>query len=305
MTPRYWIAAGVAFGACSIALPIVRSLASRGNLYDQPGELKIHRNPIVRLGGVGILVGLVAGVFAVGPRLDSSWLQYFAALGFLWLVSIVDDVRSLPPGVRLMAQAGSALLLWHAGWRFELSGVPFLNLLITMFFVVLMVNSFNMLDGMDGLAAGVGVIIAVGYIPLLAGARQSENALLAAAFSGACLAFLARNFPPAIIHMGDCGSMVLGFVVSSLSLSYASGTRGGIWSLVIPLLFAALPMCDALCAILRRLKSRTSPFAGDRRHFYDLLLKKGWSARKVALVSYALTVALVMIGLLQVRWLPL
>ncbi|HWG58393.1 MAG TPA: MraY family glycosyltransferase [Candidatus Acidoferrales bacterium] len=305
MTDRYWIGALGAFGACTIALPIVQAAAARRKLYDQPGHLKIHDHPIVRLGGVGILLGLVVGVCAGRTGPGDSWSQYFAALGLLWLISFVDDVRGLSPLTRLVAQASSALLLWHAGWRFAVTGVPALDAVLTVLFVVLMVNSFNMLDGMDGLAAGIGLIIALGYIPLLAAAGEQGGVLLAAAFSGACAAFLVRNFPPARIYMGDCGSTVLGFVVASLSLSYASGARAGVWSLVIPVLFAAVPVCDAFCAILRRMKSKTSPFLGDRSHFYDLLLKRGWSARKVALVSYAVTFALVMIGFLQTRWFPL
>lgn len=304
MTERDWIATLAAFGICTIALPIVQVIAERRKVYDQPGYLKIHDQPIVRLGGVGILLGLVAGVFAGGATSSGSWAQYFAALGLLWLISFVDDIRGLSPLVRLGAQTVSALLLWQAGWRLDLLGVPVLDGAITVFFVVLMINSFNMLDGMDGLAAGIGLIIALGYIPLLAGAGQRGGVLLAAAFIGAGGAFLMRNFPPARMYMGDCGSTVLGFVVASLSLSYAGTARAGVWSLVIPLLFAALPMCDAFCAIARRVKRRTSPFLGDRGHFYDLLLKKGWSARKVALVSYAVTFALVMIGFLQIRWFP-
>lgn len=305
MTGPAWIAALTAFVACAIALPVIQALAARRNLYDQPGHLKIHNQPIVRLGGVGIMFGLVAGVYAAGAQTRDCWSQYFAALGLPWLISFVDDVRGLSPGIRLATQAGSALLLWHAGWRFELTGVVWFDALVTVCFVVLMINSFNMLDGMDGLAAGIGLIIAAGYIPLLAGFGQKNSIVLAAAFTGSCLAFLMRNFPPARIYMGDCGSTVLGFVVASLSLSYAEGARAGMWSLLIPLLFAALPMLDAFCAIFRRLRSKTSPFLGDRNHFYDLLLKKGWSARKVALVSYAVTLALVTIGFLQTRWFPL
>lgn len=155
------------------------------------------------------------------------------------------------------------------------------------------VIAHNFLDGADGIVAGITAIIAIGYIFLPDGAHSNVGALVAWSLLGVSCGFLAFNFPPAKIFMGDSGSTALGFGVAYLGLDFyrASGTAAS--SLPFPILIAALPLIDAALAVLRRVQNRVSPFYGDRRHFYDLLLARGWSARTVALICYALTSALV------------
>jgi UDP-GlcNAc:undecaprenyl-phosphate/decaprenyl-phosphate GlcNAc-1-phosphate transferase len=299
MIPRYGLAGVTAFLVAALVLPIVHAVAVKCKLYDQPGELKIHERPIVRLGGIAIACGLIAGILFSGSRHD-NWAMFLVALSLLWFVSLIDDLFGLAPITRFCAQTISALILWQAGWRIRLVGIAAVDAVIAILFVVLMVNSFNMLDGMDGLAAGVGIIIALGYIPICAHTGTNRGIVLAASLGGAALAFLILNFPPARIFMGDSGSTVLGFVLAAVTLNVVAGqTRAAMLPLIAPALFVAVPLADALFAIVRRLRNRRSPFVGDRSHFYDLLLKRGWSTRQVALFSYAVTGVLVMLGVLQ------
>jgi UDP-GlcNAc:undecaprenyl-phosphate/decaprenyl-phosphate GlcNAc-1-phosphate transferase len=155
------------------------------------------------------------------------------------------------------------------------------------------VFALSFLDGADGLTAGVTGIIALGYLIFAGTVLGVVGHALAFSLLGACLGFLLFNFPPAKIFMGDSGGEVLGFSVAFRSLDFITtkGATAAVPSLMFPILAAALPLFDALLAILRRVESGRSPFDGDRRHFYDLLLSAGWSPRRVAL-SYLLTALL-------------
>lgn len=295
MNPEGWIAAATALVVAAIMLPIVRSLAGRTNLYDSVGLLKIHTQPIPRLGGIALTVSLAAGVLLSGISIGPSFAGLSLALATIWAAGLVDDLRGLPAMVRLVAQMVAALLLWHAGSRLSLFAITGLDLVVTCVFVGVFVNAFNMLDGADGLAGGVAAVIALGYALLFSGAPTSLGGIVAWSTLGSCLAFLLFNFPPAKIFMGDSGSMVLGLVIALLSLDFYRGDNG-LHRLLVPFIFAGLPLLDALFAVLRRLLHGASPFAGDRRHFYDLLLQRGWSPRRVALCSYAATAVLVFVG---------
>ncbi|MFZ0883486.1 MAG: MraY family glycosyltransferase [Candidatus Acidiferrales bacterium] len=159
------------------------------------------------------------------------------------------------------------------------------------------VFAFNFLDGADGLAAGVTSVIAFAYILFPGASLGAVGYALAWSLLGASAAFLVFNFPPAKIFMGDSGSSALGFSVAFLGLDFigaksANSTTAAPTALIFPLLVAALPLADAVFAILRRLESGRSPFQGDRRHFYDLLLAAGWAARRVAITCYLLTALL-------------
>jgi UDP-GlcNAc:undecaprenyl-phosphate GlcNAc-1-phosphate transferase len=155
------------------------------------------------------------------------------------------------------------------------------------------------LDGVDGLAAGITVVIALPYAPMPGLGLSPFGYAVAWSLRGACVGFLFFNFPPARIFMGDSGSTVLGFIVAFLGLDFVRARGGGAAasSWLFPFLIAALPLLDALAVVTRRLIRGQSPFQGDRGHFYYFLLAGGWTARRVAIVCYFLTAFL---GLL--RW---
>jgi UDP-GlcNAc:undecaprenyl-phosphate GlcNAc-1-phosphate transferase len=292
------IAFAVALGCVLVLVPLVRRVCFRWGIFDAPGHLKIHREPIPRLGGVGIAFGLLAGVVSAvhGSRSEASF--FAAALGLVWLAGFVDDLRELAPPFRLVAQIGGALLLYAEGWRVTYSSSVAFAILAQCFYVILFVNAFNFLDGADGLAAGITGVIALGYATIAGYALSVYGHAVAWSLLGACLGFLFFNFPPANIFMGDSGSTVLGFSVAFLGLDFVAAHRdvgaGRAWRFV--LLIAGLPLLDALVVVLRRAMKRKSPFRGDREHFYDFLLAAGWTARRVAIGGYVLTACLGLLG---------
>ena len=296
-----WTAATAGFLVCAATLPLVLLVARRWRLYQAAGPLDLHSRSIPRLGGIGILLGLLFAL-AVSPAfLFRENLALLVALVVVWLSGLTDDLRRLPPGLRFLPQTASGVLLWWAGWQLSVPGPAVLRLLLTLFYVVLLINAFNMLDGADGLAGGVSAVIALGFLLWFAGSANTLGAAVAAALLGSCLGFLLYNFPPAKIFMGDSGSNALGFLIAFLSLEFYRRQPDPGLHWLLPLLFAALPILDLLFAVLRRLSRGHSPFAGDRQHFYDLLLQRGWSPRRVFFVTSIGTSVLVFLGWLLGR----
>jgi UDP-GlcNAc:undecaprenyl-phosphate GlcNAc-1-phosphate transferase len=203
--------------------------------------------------------------------------------------------------VRLLAQLAAGFMLSQTLWNLTLFDHPLLDSILTCLFVAVFVNAFNFLDGSDGIAGGVAALVALGYAAVYATPTTGAGGAVAWSLLGACLGFLAYNFPPARIFMGDSGSTMLGFLIAFLSLDFyrVHHRIGSHW--LLPLVFAGLPLMDFLLAIIRRLRNRVSPFAGDRGHFYDLLLDRGWSSLHVALGAYAVTGGLLVIGWLSIH----
>lgn len=299
------VAGIVAAVLCAALTPVVGRLCHRWRLFDLPGPLKIHSQPIPRLGGIAVVMAILSASCVAGLQPALHAWGFFAAMALIWAVGLADDLRSLSPFHRFAAQAAAGVLLWRGGWHVpalaKMPGNEMLSLAAVCFFVAALVNSFNFLDGTDGLAAGVAGVIAGAYVAFPGAAGNPFAAAVAWSVLGACAGFLLFNFPPAKIFLGDSGSGALGFSVAFLGLDFyrstsAIGTR---W--FFPFFVAGLPLLDALLAVIRRLRSRRSPFYGDRQHFYDLLLARGWSPRRVALVCYAITVALAVSGWLSTR----
>ena len=284
----------IAFAWCVISLPVVIKVAVRWNLFDPLGPLKLHTRRVPRIGGLAVTSAIAVSLLASGT---SHVVRYLLlALFLLWVTGISDDLRGLSPVLRLMAQAISALVLCCGA---DLTLPPFekrpLGWIVAAFFVVMLINAFNLLDGADGVAAGVAAIIAAGYLAL--GEQSGASQASAAALLGSCLGFLVFNFPPAKIFLGDSGSTSLGLIIAFAGLALRQSSPLMSRGVFVPTIFAGLPLLDLVLAIFRRLRSGGSPFAGDRRHFYDLLLQRGWSPRRVALSTYAITAGFVLVGL--------
>lgn len=296
----------VSFSVC-IALTLgVRKLCVLFDVVDCPGPLKIHSRPIPRLGGIAVAVSMFFAVVVARPAAPrESELSSVAAFAAIWLIGVVDDLRSLSARSRLVAQIVPGVLLWLGGWRFSaahslpLTGMASLGFVCVV--IILFANSFNFLDGADGIAGGVAATIAVCYLAI---SRNASATPLASVVSwsmlGSSIAFLFFNFPPANIFLGDSGSTVLGFCIAFLTLTSAHSNMPADSRALLPFTLAGLPLLDAVLAIIRRIKSNSSPLHGDRRHIYDLLTARGWSPRNVAFACYATTLA---VGV--VAWLSL
>lgn len=316
----YLVAFLTALGITSLVTPLVLRLSRRWQLLDQPdGERKIHAQPIPRTGGIGIAAGFFAplvgllfyqNVFALELRQSGARVTAFfgGALAILAL-GVWDDLRGLNAWWKLSVQLLVGALLWQAGLRVEqvsLFGQAYsfgmVSLPLTMLWVAGCVNAFNLIDGLDGLAAGVGIFAAVA---LFGNALMDENVLLvlfASALAGALLGFLAYNFSPALIFMGDSGSMTIGYVFASAALwSYAK--RSTALALLLPVLAMAVPLGDTVFAFARRLLSGRSPFSSDRKHIHHRLMDAGLSHRKAVLTLYLVCTLLTVAVLGLRRWL--
>jgi UDP-GlcNAc:undecaprenyl-phosphate GlcNAc-1-phosphate transferase len=281
------------------ALPIVKRLAEHFTLYDAPGPLKIHRGSIPRLGGIAMLAGFLAGssIFYIPASRPNSLPLFIFTI--VWAVGLVDDIRTLGTSFRLCIHMAAGVALWFAGWRLGWFGLAVLDLMATCLFVAFLINAMNLLDGMDGLAAGTASVISIGFLIISLREANPLEIIVASSLLGASVAMLSVNAPPAKMFMGDSGSTLIGIVLAFLSLNWVRpqpGSERGPHRMLIPLIFLSLPLADALLAILRRARSRQPLFQGDRRHFYDILLQRGWAVKRVLKASLGITGILVFAG---------
>jgi UDP-GlcNAc:undecaprenyl-phosphate GlcNAc-1-phosphate transferase len=287
-----------AFVVTVLLVPLVIRLCHRWQVLDFPGRLTIHARPIPRLGGVAVVLAIALAAFLRHPHAAKVEWPFFASLVLIWATSLIDDIRGLSPIPRLAAQILGAIFLWTAGWRppIPLGDVP--NLILTCLFLIAIVNSFNFLDGADGICVGVAGIIAIAYAVFPGATGNPFASGIAFTVAGACAGFLVYNLPPAKIFLGDGGSTALGFSIAFLALDFwrSQPAAGTVPILLFPLLLCALPLLDAALAIIRRLRRLKSPLAGDRRHVYDLLLGRRYSPVQVAAFCYAITIALAAIS---------
>ncbi len=273
----------VALALCTAVLPLIRSAAHRFGIFDCLGPLKIHATPVPRLGGIALVSSMsLATILSRGPKLPT---EFWIGLAILWIVSFADDLYPVPPLVRMGAQIASAVALTQIGSD-RFFGSTLADFVITCVVVLAFVNAFNFLDGSDGIAAGTAAIIALGLcfaiIP-----SDSPDLLLGWALIGSCLGFLLFNLPPATIFMGDSGSTTLGLVLAFVAVNSARANSMELQPLLIALLMASVPLADFVLAIFRRLLHLKSVFEGDRQHFYDLLLVRGISPKRVCMYSYS------------------
>ena len=296
----------------------VMRLAARLNALDMPGAGRVHRRAVPRIGGLAIAATLYAAVLllAVLPQKASApWRALGPAeislLGgglLVLLAGLVDDLRGLKARYKLLAQLAAAVAACAGGIRLETLHLPGLLWLelgwaswpITIFWIVGLTNAMNLIDGTDGLAAGVSAIACGVILALSVAAGQFVLALLALVLLGSLSGFLAFNFPPARIFMGDCGAMFLGFVLSAFSVLCAKQT-GSTVGLMLPGLAMGVPILDTLFSILRRLWNHRSPFRPDCAHVHHRLLGTGLSQRRAALLVYAATILAVAVGAFMLR----
>jgi len=293
-----------------VATPLVRDWAIRRGVVDAPGGRRVHTVVTPRLGGVAIMVGFTVPIAAM-LAWDSGMAKLVLAapqdvtglfLGALIVggVGAVDDVRSLGAWPKLAAQAVAACVAYAFGYHIDAVALPMigtvefgvLSLPITVIWFLGVINALNLIDGLDGLAAGIAFFAATanGIIAHHSGAPIA--ALLSAALAGSLLGFLRYNFNPATIFMGDSGSMFLGFVLAATSLVGTSIKGATTVAILAPLAALGVPVFDTALAIIRRTLARQSPFAPDRGHMHHSLLDLGLSHRRAVLVLHGSTLAL-------------
>ncbi|HEX2262152.1 MAG TPA: MraY family glycosyltransferase [Pseudonocardiaceae bacterium] len=301
---------------------LVRQLALRTGAVAMPRERDVHRAPIPRLGGVAMYGGILGGVLLSHhlPVLRRSFefsgdvVGVLVAGGIIMLIGALDDRFELDSLTKFAGQVTAAGVLVLFGVQWFIFPVPWNGsalvlgqdqaVLVTVALAVVLMNAMNFVDGLDGLAAGIGLIAAVAIgafaLQLLDRSGGSVSAypptLIAALIAGACLGFLPHNFQPARIFMGDSGAMLIGLMLAAASTS-ASGrvdlTSYGatdVLALFSPLLVVAavlfVPLLDLLLAVVRRTRAGRSPFAADKLHLHHRLLEIGHSHRRAVLLIY-------------------
>jgi UDP-GlcNAc:undecaprenyl-phosphate GlcNAc-1-phosphate transferase len=284
-----------------LATPLVRKFAVRWRLGDKPNGRKIHPDAIPHLGGVALLFGVLAGIAIATDAHTSVLVRALPATFLVVLLGVVDDTRNLAPRPKLVVQMIAAVALVAVGFRL-FTGVGAMDstwiaaALISLFFIVGMLSSVNLIDGHDGLAAGVALIASSAFatIGVLDGAEGVVAASLA--IGGACLGFLLFNFPPARIYMGDTGAMLLGMTLAQVACLITMRSPS-VETFVGVLLVLGVPILDTLLAVARRLVTRAPLFAADHLHVHHVLRDSGLSPRKTLFVLYGLQACLAGLGI--------
>ena len=280
-----WILALAAPAAVAYALIAwARSSAWSAALFDLPNERSLHERPTPRVGGVGVMAAALAGLAWFG---DGALHALAACALVLALVSAADDVRSLPISVRLPAHfaAATVAILAIGAPAAGREGLGIVEAVVCVLAIVWMANLYNFMDGSDGLAGGMAMAGFGAYSAGGALAGEWQLALACACIASASAGFLAHNFPPARVFLGDSGSVPLGFLAGAIGIH---GTLIGAWTPALPLIAFSPFIADATVTLARRM-ARGQPFwRAHRSHFYQRLVMAGWTRRRLALASYAL-----------------
>ncbi len=292
---------GVALLFTVLLVPLVRRQAITAGYYDAPGERKIHKHPIPRLGGIAIWLGFmlalgVISLFKWNHELNSAIPGVLTAGGIVFILGLLDDLFNLSPYLKLVIQFGAALTAFGLGVQITNLDLPGAQLLVlnalslpvTVIWLVGLMNSLNFIDGVDGLAAGVTTISALTLTVVAIFTHQPSSALLAAMLAGASLGFLVYNFHPARIFMGDSGALFCGFVLACIAVTGVLKTK--IVVMLLPMFVLSVPILDITFSVFRRLLRGQNPFLPDADHIHHQFLKAGVGQVKTVTYLYSLCV---------------
>ncbi len=300
-----------AFAICGVVVPLMIVQSRRLGVMAMPSERHPHSKPMPLLGGLAMFIGFAAAVVLFLPQVTGT--ERMGTLGVLFVsglaavILVADDRWSLPPLVKLGLQLLIALIaVVGLGKEFQITfvslpgvGIIQLGLLavpVSLFWLLGMQNTVNLLDGVDGLAAGVVMIVAVTLMFAGAGTHQPDVVQLSGALAGACAGFLLFNFSPARIFMGDSGAHFLGTALGVISILGVAKVAVA-FALAIPILALALPIADTAWAIVRRGRLKASVAQPDLKHIHHRLLDFGLDARQTCFVFYSASGLLGAVGL--------
>jgi UDP-GlcNAc:undecaprenyl-phosphate GlcNAc-1-phosphate transferase len=298
-----------AFIISLVLTPICRDVFRSYGVVDQPDARKVHRYPIPRVGGLAIAVSYLVAYVLVRPEEGSPLAQQLslvwrllpgAALAFG--IGLLDDLFNLRAWIKLLGQIAAAGLACVGGVRIlSIGGAPtdaWWNIPLTILWLLACMNAFNLVDGLDGLAVGVGLFAT---LTVFTAAMMQHNMVLAVAtlpLAGALLAFLCYNFNPATIFLGDSGSLLIGFLLGCYAAIW-SNKSATLLGMTAPLMALSIPLLDVALAIVRRFLRHQPIFGADRGHIHHRLLDRGFTPRRVVLVLYALCGLAAAFSLLQ------
>ena len=288
-------------------IPMVGKIANHIGALDIPNERKVHKNPIPRLGGLGIYFGFLLGYMIFGH--ESIQMNSILIGSFIIMVTgIIDDIKPIPAKYKFLGQlVGAAIIPIYGGIALrEVSAFGLyinfgmLSVPVTILFIVAIINCMNLIDGLDGLAGGLSSIyfLTVGIIAMIMKSPGGLDVILTFVMLGSTLGFLWHNFNPAKIFMGDSGSMFLGYIIAVIALLGFKNVT--LTSFIIPLLLLAIPILDTLFAILRRLINHKPISMPDKSHLHHQLLRLSFSQRKTVLIIYFIDILFAIASIIYV-----
>jgi len=294
------LALAAAFLICFVTTPLVKSFAERVGAIDVPNDARrVHTRPIPRLGGLAIFLGFLLSVVLFG-RIDREMQGILLGCVVVVIVGVIDDIVPLPALLKFVVQIIAALIAVSHGVEIKIISNPIfwaeseylsfgvLSVPVSVLWIVAITNSVNLIDGLDGLAAGVSAISSFTMLVIAIVVADVNVAILMAALAGACVGFLPYNRNPAKIFMGDTGALLLGYVLATASIIglfkfYA------IITFVVPLLVVGLPLFDTVFAFTRRILTGKNPMRPDRGHFHHRLIDMGFSQKQAVAIAYAIS----------------
>lgn len=282
------------------ATPLVRRVAGKLGVVDQPDARRVHLTPVPLMGGIAIYVGFIAALLLFGERwVVSQAISILLGATIVSFLGIWDDRWGVRPVLKLLGQTVAAAIVMLSGVQVAFLPHPVLNLAITLLWIVGITNALNLLDNMDGLSGGVGGVAAGFFLLLAAWNGQYLVASLAAALMGVCVGFLVYNFNPATIFMGDAGSLFLGFVLAVVGIKLRFPGRLDIITWMIPVVVLGLPIFDTTLVVFSRLRRGANPLTNPGKdHVSHRLVSLGLSQRQAVILLYAACCALGLVGML-------
>lgn len=298
----------VTFLTSLILVPIIKKIAIHINAMDVPNERKIHKVPMPRLGGLAIYLAFLLGYMLYG-EISTQMLSILIGGFLLILVGIFDDIKPIKARYKLIVQiVAAAIVVLYGdlsftevsllGFKFYFN--EFFGALTSIIFIVAITNAINLIDGLDGLAAGISSIyfLTIAIIAFILNRIGGLDVIISLIMLGSTLGFLFHNFPPAKIFMGDTGSLFLGFMISIIALLGYKVTT--FTSLIVPIIILAIPIFDTVFAIIRRLIKGQNIGVADKEHFHHQLLKMKYSPTKSILIIYAIDIAFAAVSIFYI-----
>lgn len=312
----YVVALLVAWLGTDLLIPHVVRLAKLIGKMDVPDARKVHKEPIPRLGGIAIFLGSILSLVTIELlqpgffTTQSHWYGIIIGSSLMFLLGVIDDLKTLSAKFKFIYQIGAALIAYYMGIKILVLSNPmggmlilpdWLSMFMTVFWLVGITNTINLIDGLDGLAAGVSMIAGITLSIIAIQTNQYLGAVIILTLVGSTIGFLRYNFNPAKIFMGDSGSLFLGFTLASISITGVLKLAATV-TILLPLLILGVPIFDTTFAIVRRALSGKPIFQPDKGHLHHRLLGIGLSQRRVVIVIYGISsllagISLYLIGL--------
>jgi UDP-GlcNAc:undecaprenyl-phosphate GlcNAc-1-phosphate transferase len=298
-----------------LLIPVIIRLSLKYQLVDKPDQRKIHKAPIPTLGGIGFFSGFIV-IAVVWMVLLGQLSDFVLLIGLftLFTMGIFDDMLDLRASLKFLIQIGVALIISYFGFRItSLNGVfglyempVWAQYAFTVFLITGLINAFNLIDGIDGLAGGLAFINSLVLGMILVNQGNILYAILAFTFAGALLGFLRFNFNPAKIFMGDTGSLVIGFLMALFGIVVIKGelitdpiSGSGQYSLTIVVVgILLLPVYDTLRVFTERILKKSSPFKPDRTHVHHLLIETGARHKRASIILYFANITIIILSFL-------